>query len=70
MPLSMLFGPEALQYRLQDSEAVVAICDATSLEALSSVRDDCPLLRSVIGVGGGPKHEKIEVFPFRRTRTP
>lgn len=51
MPLSMLFGPEALQYRLHDSEAVVAICDATSLEALSSVRDDCPLLRSVIGVG-------------------
>ena len=27
MPLSMLFGPEALEYRLQDSEAVVAICD-------------------------------------------
>ena len=25
MPLSMLFGPEALEYRLQDSEAVVAI---------------------------------------------
>ncbi|MDR7307890.1 AMP-binding protein [Rhodoferax saidenbachensis] len=51
MPLSMLFGPEALQYRLHDSEAVVAICDATSLEALSSVRDDCPLLRTVVGVG-------------------
>jgi acetyl-CoA synthetase len=51
MPLSMLFGPEALQYRLHDSEAVVAICDATSLEALNSVRDDCPLLRTVIGVG-------------------
>ena len=26
MPLSMLFGPDALQYRLYDSEAVVAIC--------------------------------------------
>ena len=51
MPLSMLFGPEALQYRLHDSEAVVAICDATSLDALNSVRDDCPLLRTVIGVG-------------------
>ncbi|PQA76166.1 acyl-CoA synthetase [Rhodoferax sp. TS-BS-61-7] len=51
MPLSMLFGPEALQFRLHDSEAVVAICDATSLEALASVRDDCPLLRTVIGVG-------------------
>ena len=27
MPLSILFGPEALEYRLQDSEAVLAICD-------------------------------------------
>jgi acetyl-CoA synthetase len=47
----MLFGPEALQYRLHDSEAVVAICDASSLEALNSVRDDCPLLTTIIGVG-------------------
>jgi len=55
MPLSMLFGPEALQFRLHDSEAVVAICDASSLEALASVRDDCPLLRTVVGVGAsGP----------------
>jgi acetyl-CoA synthetase len=51
MPLSMLFGPEALQYRLHDSEAVVAICDATSLAALNSVRENCPLLATVIGVG-------------------
>ncbi|OYQ41901.1 AMP-binding protein [Rhodoferax sp. TH121] len=51
MPLSMLFGPEALQFRLHDSEAVVAICDAGSLQALHSVREHCPLLRSVIGVG-------------------
>lgn len=51
MPLSMLFGPEALQFRLHDSEAVVAICDVGSLQALHSVRAQCPLLRSVIGVG-------------------
>jgi acetyl-CoA synthetase len=31
MPLSMLFGPEALAFRLQDSEAVVAIGDALTL---------------------------------------
>ena len=29
MPLSMLFGPEALEFRLHDSEAVLAIGDAT-----------------------------------------
>ena len=51
MPLSMLFGPEALEFRLQDSEAVVAICDAAAIGALESVRANCPLLESVIRVG-------------------
>ena len=52
VPLSQLFGPEALEFRLQDSEAVVAICDQPSLPALLGVREDCPLLRCVIGVDG------------------
>jgi acetyl-CoA synthetase len=38
MPLSMLFGPEALEYRLQDSEAVVAICDESSIAKPRQVR--------------------------------
>ncbi|MDO8902960.1 acyl-CoA synthetase [Hydrogenophaga sp.] len=50
MPLSQLFGPEALAYRLRDSEAVVAICDASTLGGLHSVSDDCPLLHSVISI--------------------
>ncbi|MGQ2923857.1 MAG: acyl-CoA synthetase [Hydrogenophaga sp.] len=52
MPLSQLFGPDALEYRLHDSEAVVAICDQPSLPALLDVRERCPLLRVVIGVDG------------------
>ena len=51
MPLSMLFGPEALEFRLHDSEAVVAIGDASSLSGLQSVRESCPLLRCILGVG-------------------
>ncbi|QDL53858.1 acyl-CoA synthetase [Rhodoferax aquaticus] len=51
MPLSMLFGPEALEFRLHNSEAVVAICDATNLDALATARAACPALKSVIGVG-------------------
>ena len=51
MPLSMLFGPEALGYRLQNSEAVLALADQAALPALQLVRADCPLLRTVIGVG-------------------
>lgn len=51
MPLSMLFGPEALEYRLQDSEAVIAICDESSIANLLEVRSRCPALRKVVGVG-------------------
>ena len=52
MPLSLLFGPEALEYRLQDSAAVSAIGDATALGNLTVVRQRCPALRSIVGVGG------------------
>jgi acetyl-CoA synthetase len=51
MPLSLLFGPDALEYRLQDSEAVVAIADQSSLADLQLARKHCPLLRTVVGVG-------------------
>ena len=50
MPLSMLFGPEALAFRLQDSEAVVAICDDSSIVSIRAVRAECPALRSVVAV--------------------
>jgi acetyl-CoA synthetase len=50
MPLSILFGPDALAYRLQDSGARVAIADASVLPALRSVRADCPALETVLGV--------------------
>ncbi len=52
MPLSLLFGPEALEYRLQDSEAVVAIIDAAALPTMHEVRARCPALRHLIVVGG------------------
>jgi len=51
MPLSMLFGPEALEYRLQDSEAVVAVCDESSIDSLNAIRGNCPALRTVIAAG-------------------
>jgi len=51
MPLSMLFGPEPLEYRLQDSGAVAAICDAAALETVQALRPSCPHLQHLIGVG-------------------
>jgi acetyl-CoA synthetase len=54
MPLSQLFGPEALAFRLHDSEAVVALCDGSTVAAVQGVSGDCPALHSVVAVGGGP----------------
>ncbi len=53
VPLSLLFGPDALEFRLQDSEAVVAIADARALADLHMARKRCPALRTVLGVGVG-----------------
>ena len=47
MPLSILFGPDALAYRLQDSDAVGAICDPRALSSLLAVRGQCPALKSL-----------------------
>jgi acetyl-CoA synthetase len=51
MPLSLLFGPDALEYRLLDSEAVLAIADASAMADLMLARKHCPLMRTVVGVG-------------------
>ena len=57
MPLSLLFGPEALAYRLQDSEAVVAIVAASGIgpfvDPAENLRARCPSLRRLIVVGDG-----------------
>ncbi len=50
MPLSMLFGPEALAYRLQDSDAVLALVDGATVDNVLSVRAQCPALRCVVGL--------------------
>ena len=51
MPLSMLFGPEALEYRLNHSQAGIAIADESAIANVMAVRAACPLLRHVIAAG-------------------
>jgi acetyl-CoA synthetase len=60
MPLSILFGPEALEYRLQDSEAVVALCDESSVNSINAVRKKCPTLRTLVGVGDAAEHSEVD----------
>jgi acetyl-CoA synthetase len=52
MPLSILFGPEALEYRLHNSASAAIIIEGNYLSNLLPVRDKCPLLKQVLVVGG------------------
>jgi acetyl-CoA synthetase len=52
LPLSHLFGPDALEYRINHAEASVALVEPTTLANLWAVKDKLPTLRHVIGVGG------------------
>ena len=50
MPLSCLFGPDALRYRLLHSDATTLILDQSGVEPYMQIADDCPNIKTVIGV--------------------
>jgi acetyl-CoA synthetase len=52
LALSHLFGPDALEYRMNHAEASVAIVEPTTLANLFAIKDRLTHLRHVIGVGG------------------
>jgi acetyl-CoA synthetase len=56
VPLSHLFGTDALEFRLANSAAHVAIVDETTLPKLAEVRHRLPHLKHVIGVGKMEAH--------------
>jgi acetyl-CoA synthetase len=56
----MLFGPEALAFRLQDSEALVAIADESAMANLLEVRAQCPQLRHILGVGQAAQQADLD----------
>jgi acetyl-CoA synthetase len=47
MPLSILFGPDALEYRLQDSGAVAAIVDESVASTVRGLLPQCPALKQL-----------------------
>jgi acetyl-CoA synthetase len=48
MPLSVLFGPEALTFRLRDAQARIAIVDKAHLESVREAASECPDLADLI----------------------
>ena len=70
MPLSMLFGPEALAFRLQDSGAVLAICDESAIDSIRAVRGDCDALRTVMAVGEAEGQGDVNYSDSARSTKP
>lgn len=48
VPLSVMFGEEALEYRLKDSGASIVITDSAHREVLESLRCSCPSIEKII----------------------
>ncbi|WP_459828848.1 acyl-CoA synthetase [Hydrogenophilus islandicus] len=54
LPLSHLFGPDALEYRLNHAEAKVAIVDETTLPKVEAI-GELPHLQNLLFVGDGKR---------------
>src|SRR5688500_6429751 len=50
LPLSHLFGPDALEYRMEHAEASIAIVEPATIANLWAIRERLTHLRQVIGV--------------------
>ncbi|HCK76468.1 MAG TPA: AMP-dependent synthetase, partial [Gammaproteobacteria bacterium] len=48
LPLSVLFGTDALRYRLEDSGAKIVVGATEGLEKIHSVRDELPELETIV----------------------
>ncbi len=64
VPLSFLFGADALEYRLAFSEAAVALVDPQSWPNLAPIRARLPGLRHVIGVAGAEGEGVVDFDAF------
>ncbi len=52
LPIAILFGPDALSYRLQNSAAKALLTNAQGLAKITTVRSDAPDLTCVLSLDG------------------
>jgi acetyl-CoA synthetase len=61
IPLFTLFGTDALEYRLSNSEARAVVTDAANLPKIMEIRDNLPELKTIL-VTGVNKDENVQGF--------
>ena len=65
LPLSVLFGPDALEYRLRDSNAKAAVVDVNVAGTVRGFVDECDLEH--VFVAPGPDEDEDEAATVERT---
>lgn len=60
VPLTVLFGPDALAYRLKNAECKLAICDTASLANVLAIRHEVPALTQVIACAGASDDSALD----------
>ncbi len=61
--LLTLFGPEAIEFRLQDSEAKAVITDIENLPKVSQIQERLPNLRLIMAVDAGRQEHVLDFWP-------
>ncbi|EJZ21173.1 AMP-binding protein [Rhizobium sp. Pop5] len=60
LPLALLFGVEALEYRLKAAGAAAVVTNGFGLERIRQIRDRLPMLKHVVGIDG--KNDDASAF--------
>jgi acetyl-CoA synthetase len=60
VPLTVLFGVDALEYRLKNADCKIVICDEVSRANVESTRTNLPTLTHVIVCGGAPSDTALD----------
>lgn len=64
VPLALLFGIDALAFRIQASGASAVVATAAGVEKIQQIADDLPGLRQTILVGGTADNQKSNIAGF------
>ncbi len=66
LPLSVLFGDDALLYRLQDSGSNLVVCTAAKAAQLAQLRDQLPDLKTILVVDPDTHDESLSFWSALR----
>jgi len=61
IPLFTLFGTDALEYRLSNSQAKAVVTDGANLPKIMAIRENLPELNTILVTGAG-KYESVQNF--------